>query len=109
MTPDLAAIRERHTAATKGPWKVWNGIDIYPESDDFRARHHIADCNPDGYDETFTDIGYEEANANARFIGHSWQDIDTILRHVEIQAARIAELESRLAEQEPLEDGVVAV
>jgi hypothetical protein len=37
------------------------------------------------------------------------EDVPDLLRHVESQAARIAELEARLAEQEPLEDGVVAV
>jgi hypothetical protein len=93
MTPDLAAIRERHSRATKGPW----------EFSDLTGMIFAGDKIITDIDVSSSINLYDERDANGSFIGNSWQDIDTLLRHVESQAARIAELESRLAGEQPLE------
>ncbi|MEQ9634636.1 MAG: hypothetical protein RLW68_00980 [Devosia marina] len=61
---------------TPGPWEVCNGTDVYPVGD-LKARHFIADCDPDGAplendgEHHNTDATYAEAKANARLIAQA--------------------------------------
>ncbi len=52
---------------TKGKWKVYNGIDIFPDDGDFTGSRHIADCSPMGYEDGVI-ISCEEMKANAERI-----------------------------------------
>ena len=52
---------------TKGPWKVFNSIDIFPDDDDKTASRHIADCAPMDYRDTDA-MSTEEMKANAHLI-----------------------------------------
>jgi hypothetical protein len=113
VTPTLIAIRERHARATKGPYRVskykqtvimcGQKVDCFEVEAERDAcwlaqvlNHHYCSGTPEG-------------DANAQFFAAAWQDIDTLLAFTDRQAARIAELEARLAEQEPLETEGVPV
>ena len=49
----------KHTA---GPWRTFNGTDVYPDDNDTEATRHIADCSMAGV------IGGDEQLANARLV-----------------------------------------
>lgn len=57
-----------NTKHTPGPWAIFNGVDIYPDNGDKRARHHIAEVSPEGYLTDDCDITSDEHKANARLI-----------------------------------------
>lgn len=48
---------------TPGPWKVFNGTDVYPDDDDTEGMRYIADCAP-----VYDDLSFEQRRANARLI-----------------------------------------
>ena len=47
---------------TPGPWKVFNGTDVFPDDDDMSGSRQVADCCVAESMETFEEI------ANARLI-----------------------------------------
>ena len=47
---------------TPGPWRVFNGTDVFPDDDDTEGTRHIADCNMGN------NISSAEAKANACLI-----------------------------------------
>lgn len=47
---------------TPGPWRVFNGTDIFPDDADTEGTRHIADCD------MVNNISGDEARANAEFI-----------------------------------------
>lgn len=51
---------------TPGPWKVFNGVDIFPDDDDTKATKHIAHCAPD--DRPQCVLTTEERRSNANLI-----------------------------------------
>ncbi|MEH6941623.1 hypothetical protein [Bacillus sp. JJ722] len=91
---ELEAIRKRAEKATKGPWEVCNGTDVFTKlgatnNGGVQANHndgwYIAKCN-----EGTTSVGDEEValsfneeNANAEFIAHARGDVPKLLAEVE--------------------------
>lgn len=47
---------------TPGPWRTFNGTDVFPDDGDREGQSHIADCAMFGWIDT------ETQNANARLI-----------------------------------------
>ena len=56
------------TKHTPGPWKITNGVDIWPDDCDMEGMRHIAHCTPSGYDCDECILQYDEVIANARII-----------------------------------------
>ncbi|MBM7046088.1 hypothetical protein [Rhizobium lusitanum] len=63
ITPKELAdqITKAMEGVTKGPWRTFNGTDVYPDDDDIEGTKHIADCSMTG------SIGGDEQRANATF------------------------------------------
>lgn len=59
---------------TPGPWKVFNGTDVFPDDGDKEATRYIADC--DMASAAF--ISGEEARANARLIAAAPDLLETL-------------------------------
>ena len=53
---------------TPGPWAIYNGCNVYPDNGDTKARHHVAEVTPEGWQSEHCDITPEEHKANARLI-----------------------------------------
>jgi len=72
----------KHTA---GPWRTFNGTDVYPDDGDTAAMKHIADCSMAG------SIGGDEQNANARLIAaapdllDALQHLSDVYEHIWVQ------------------------
>jgi hypothetical protein len=94
MTDPLAAIEARHAAATKGPL-VAEGTMVYVDAG---IQPHVAYFH-DGAGYPLMDNG----EANADLFAHSWQDIAYLLARVRTAEGRVADLETRLAGEQPIE------
>jgi hypothetical protein len=57
---------------TPGPWRVFNGTDIFPDDEDREADRHIADCDMAG------NICGDEQRANARLMATSPEMLDAL-------------------------------
>lgn len=42
---NVEAIKKALEGVTPGPWRTFNGTDIFPDDDDTEGRNHIADCS----------------------------------------------------------------
>jgi hypothetical protein len=126
MTPDLAAIRERLTPVQGKPWKyepehpmfigTTNALNIWHDTINLgrNATELVPHFNERTGEQSYRPSGRSlEQRARIKSLGVFLEccreDITTLLDLARQQAERIAELERRLGEQEPLEDGTVAV
>jgi septal ring factor EnvC (AmiA/AmiB activator) len=94
MTPDLAAIRERHARATPGDWEFSDLTGMILAGDKIITDIDVSSSiNLDA-----------ERDADGRFIAHAKRDIADLLALADRQAERIAELEAELSEKRQLCD-----
>lgn len=63
---------------TPGPWRVFNGTDVFPDDGDREATRHIADCDMPG------NIGGDEQRANARLISAAPDLLEALTALVDI-------------------------
>jgi murein L,D-transpeptidase YcbB/YkuD len=102
MTQTAKELSDQITKAmegvTPGPWRTFNGTDIFPDDGDIGATKHIADCSMSG------SIGGDEQRANALFFALCNPDnmrvLLSALADAELQStadSRIAELEQQIA------------
>jgi hypothetical protein len=61
---------------TPGPWRVFNGTDVFPDDEDREATRHIADCDMAG------SIGGDEQRANARLISAAPDLLDSLVGYM---------------------------
>lgn len=91
MRPDIAAIRARADAATKGPWEVADAMT--PPS-----RDHVADCGGDNYVCPVDDGSLQECDVDARFIAAARTDVPALCNRVEALEAALEEAEDALTQ-----------
>ena len=105
-TPDLAAIRAREAAATKGPWGYFAVDDYADVAADYQrtgrgsysCRQHVARLETenvfDAHDDWDDDRAAEQTRADAAFMAHAHEDVPALLAEVDRLRARVAELEA---------------
>lgn len=88
---DIEAIRARHAAATKGPYrysgKSGDGKRQFIESTGDDDGWHLLRAEVDS-----DDCDYDEAVNNAIFLAASWQDVADLIAEVERLRAEVAAL-----------------
>jgi signal transduction histidine kinase len=113
----LAEIRGRETAATKGPWGTYDDgtgrIDIAADLEDtghgYTCRRGIAQTDDDPIDNDPTHADWDEdtdlaqSEADAQFIAHARTDVPTLLAEIDRLQAE------RHTTNEALDDAVAAI
>ena len=74
---------------TPGPWRTFNGTDIFPDDADKNGTRYIADCGMAGLTDN---IDYNERMANAKLIAAAPQMLEALKAFVGLESdARLME------------------